>query len=62
MRTTPPRSRIVAGDADDDHVLALAVATSASLIVSGDRAHLLPLGRHAGIAIITPREAIELLG
>lgn len=53
---------IVVGDADDDHVIAVAVAAGASLIVSGDRAHLLPLGRHAGIAIITPREAIELLG
>lgn len=59
-----PRSvpRVTMRDADDDHVLALAVAAGASLIVSGDRSHLLPLGRYAGVAIITPREAIELLG
>ncbi len=49
--------RVVGGDADDDHVLALAVAAKAAFIVSGDRAHLLPMGRHAGIAIINPREA-----
>lgn len=29
--------RVVAGDADDDHVLAAAVAARASLIVTGDR-------------------------
>ena len=52
--------RVVGGDADDDHVLALAVAAKAAFIVSGDRAHLLPIGRHAGIAIITPREAMDL--
>jgi putative PIN family toxin of toxin-antitoxin system len=52
--------RVVSGDVDDDHVLALAVAAKAAFIVSGDRAHLLPIGRHAGIAIITPREAMDL--
>lgn len=53
--------RVVSGDADDDHVLALAVAARASLIVSGDRAHLIPIGYHEGIAIITPREAMQVL-
>lgn len=52
---------IVAGDSDDDHVLALAVAARASLIISGDHAHLLPIGRYSGIAIVTPREAMTLL-
>jgi putative PIN family toxin of toxin-antitoxin system len=53
--------RVVADDADDDHVIAAAVAASASLIVTGDRKHLLPIGRHAGIAIVTAREALEHL-
>lgn len=53
--------RLVAGDADDDHVIAAAVAARAELIVTGDRKHLLPLGAHQGIAIITARKAVERL-
>lgn len=53
--------RVVADDADDDHVIAAAVAASASLIVTGDRKHLLPIGSHAGIAIVTAREVLEQL-
>lgn len=55
-------ARIVLADEDDDHVLALAIAAGASLIVTGDKSHLLPIGRHEGIAIITPRQAWEMLG
>jgi uncharacterized protein len=54
--------RIVDNDADDDHVIAAAVAASAEWIVTGDRKHLLPIGSHAGIAIVTAREAVERLG
>lgn len=54
--------RIVADDADDDHVLACALAGSADLIVSGDK-HLLGLGgEYQGIRITTPTEAIQLIG
>jgi hypothetical protein len=35
------------------------VAAQADLIVSDDRKHLLPLGNHAGIAIIAPAEALR---
>jgi hypothetical protein len=31
------------------------------LIVSGDRKHLLPLGSHAGIAIVDAAEALQLI-
>lgn len=55
---TPP---IVAADADDDHVVAAAVAAQADLIVSGDR-HLLALGRHGAIAILNPLDALTKLG
>ena len=54
--------RIVANDADDDHVIAAAVAARAELIVTGDRKHLLPIGTHQGIAIVTAREVVDRLG
>ena len=53
--------RIVVNDADDDHVIAAAVAARAELIVTGDRKHLLPIGTHQGIAIVTAREVVERL-
>ena len=54
--------RIVANDADDDHVIAAAVAARAELIVTGDRKHLLPIGSHQGIAIVTAREIADRIG
>ena len=54
--------RVVPGDVDDDQVIAAAVAAQADLIVSGDRKHLLPLGSHAGIAIVDVAEALRLIG
>ena len=54
--------RVVANDADDDHVLACALASNADLIVSGDK-HLLGLGgEYQSIRIVTPAEAIQLIG
>lgn len=53
--------RVVANDADDDHVIAAAVAARAELIVTGDSRHLLPIGSHQGIAIVTAREVVERL-
>jgi len=55
--TTVPR--VVAGDVDDDQVIAAAVAARADLIVSGDHKHLLPLRIHEGIAIIEAAEALR---
>ena len=53
--------RVIAGDADDDHVLAAALAGSADLIASGDKRHVLPLGSYQGIPIVTARQAVEWL-
>lgn len=54
--------RVVANDPDDDHVIAAAVAAQAVLIVSGDRKHLLPIGSHKGIGIVTAVQALAALG
>jgi len=52
----------VPNDADDDHVLACALAAGAELIVSGDK-HLLDLGgQYQGIPIFTPAQAVQLIG
>ncbi|MBV5294172.1 MAG: putative toxin-antitoxin system toxin component, PIN family [Curvibacter lanceolatus] len=53
--------RVIAADADDDQVLAAALAARADLIVSGDKQHLLPLGSYQGIAIVDAAEALRRL-
>ncbi|CAN5640700.1 hypothetical protein BH10PSE6_BH10PSE6_12440 [soil metagenome] len=51
---------VVSADPDDDQVIAAGVAAHAELIVSGDR-HLLDLGSHRDIRIVTPAEALRLV-
>jgi putative PIN family toxin of toxin-antitoxin system len=54
--------RVVSDDPDDDQVLACALAAQAELIVSGDK-HLLDLGGHyQNIPIVTPAQAVQLIG
>jgi putative PIN family toxin of toxin-antitoxin system len=53
----PPLSTPISRDVDDDAVLALAAASLADLIISGD-ADLLILGSHAGIPIVTAANAL----
>jgi uncharacterized protein len=57
----PPLPVPVSRDPDDDAVLALAVASRADLVVSGD-ADLLILGNHAGISIIDAAAAVSRVG
>ena len=50
--------RVVPDDADDDQVIAAAIAAGANLIVSGD-ADLLSMESHQGIPIITATQAAQ---
>jgi putative PIN family toxin of toxin-antitoxin system len=50
----------VTGDPEDDHVLATARLGKADYLVTGDRG-LLRLSRHESIAIVSPREFLEVL-
>lgn len=52
--------RVVPNDADDDQVIACALAAGAQLIVSGDR-DLLTLHPWRGIAILNAAEAMQLI-
>lgn len=53
----------VSGDRDDDVILACAIEASADVLVSGDRRHLLPVGAHRGVRIMTPQALLaELQG
>lgn len=51
----------VAGSDADNRILACAVDAKADFLVTGDKRHLLPLGRYKGIRILTPRECLEVL-
>jgi putative PIN family toxin of toxin-antitoxin system len=55
-----PIGRIVPEDPDDDEVVACALAANASVIVTGDR-HLLDLGTHQEIEIVTVHNLIQAL-
>jgi uncharacterized protein len=51
---------VVPLDPNDDMIVATAVKAKADFIVTGDR-HLLALGSHDSIRIVTPREFLDLL-
>ena len=47
-------------DADDDHVVAAALAANSEVLVSGDR-DLLSLGSYEGLRIVTVAKALEMI-
>lgn len=51
----------VTGDPADDLVLACAVEAGVDAVVSGDRRHVLPVGEHRGIRMITPQALLAEL-
>lgn len=59
IRVTPLEiPRVLAADPDDDRVLACAAAGRVDVLVTGDHA-LLELASHAGIPILSPKDALE---
>ena len=52
--------KVIEQDPDDDKVLACALASRASRIVSGD-GHLLALNSYRSIPIVTPAQFLALL-
>jgi predicted nucleic acid-binding protein len=52
---------VVTAKQDDNRILECALAARADFLVTGDRAHLLPLGSFRGTRIVTPREMLELV-
>jgi len=53
---TPSRKpEALTGDPDDDLIIACAVEARAEVLVSGDRKHLIPIGEHQGVRILTPQ-------
>ena len=61
MVTELPAVRVVLNDPDDDLIIATAVAAKAGYLVTGDRAHLLPLREYEGIRILSPREFLGIV-
>ena len=57
--STPPDA--VTGDPADDLILACASEAAVEILVSGDRRHLLPLGEHRGVRVITPQALLAEL-
>lgn len=56
-----PELRVVTADPKDDPIIATAVAAHADYLVTGDRAHLLPIGEYEGIRVVSPRVFLEHL-
>ena len=54
--------RVVLNDPKDDPIIAAAVAAKADYLVTGDRAHLLPIVEYEGIRIISPRAFLDIIG
>ncbi|MEX2106766.1 MAG: PIN domain-containing protein [Solirubrobacterales bacterium] len=53
----------VTGDPADDVILACAIGAEVEVLVSGDRKHLLPVGEHGGVRILSPQALLaELRG
>ncbi len=52
---------VVTGHRADDEILATAVAAGVDVLVTGDRRHLLPVGRSGGVRILAPQTLLAEL-
>ncbi len=52
--------KVIAADPKDDMVIECAVAGKANYIVTGDRKHMLSLGRYGEIQIVSPSDFLAL--
>ena len=52
---------VIKEKADDNRILECAVAAEADYLVTGDKAHLLPVGTFRGTKIIPPARMLEIL-
>lgn len=52
---------VIQGNEADNRILSCAVDAKADFLVTGDKKHLLPLGRYKGIRILSPRECLDVL-
>ena len=57
----PVAAEPLAGDPDDDRILACAIASGVDVIAAGNRRHLLPLGERQGVRILTPQALLAEL-
>lgn len=51
----------LSGDPADDAILACAVAAGVNVLATGDRKHLLPIGEHRGVRLLTPQALLAEL-
>ena len=49
------------GDSADDAILACAVEAGVDVLATGDRKHLLPIGAHRGVRLLTPQALLAEL-
>lgn len=56
-----PQLHVVTNDPKDDPVIATAVAAKANFLVTGDRAHLLPIRQYQGIRIVNPKDFMGVI-
>jgi uncharacterized protein len=57
----PAKAVRLSADPKDDYIIGMAITGRADRIVTGDKHHLLSLGKAAGIQIVTARELVTLL-
>ncbi len=58
---SPQAIEAITGDPADDAILATAVEAAVDILAAGDRKHLLPLGQHRGVTLLTPQALLTVL-